>query len=63
MTENDALKTIRDYRDELATRHSGDAWSLVRELTEQVHEAGRETVRLPRREPQPPRAPLPQPAA
>lgn len=63
MTDHDALRTIREYRDELADRHAGDAWSLARELAEQARIAGREIVRLPRREPQPPPARRPQPAA
>ena len=50
---------LRAFRDELARRHGGNAWSLVRELVAQSRAAGRTTVRLPRREPQPPTAPAP----
>ena len=54
---------LRAFRDELARRHGGSVRSLLRELAEQSRAAGRKTVRLPKREPQPPRAEPSKPAA
>ncbi len=63
MRRTDELAALRALRDEMAWRHGGDPMSLVRELSERSLAAGRELVRLPRREPQPLRSPNGQPAA
>ena len=63
MNEPDILAALRAVRDETARRHGGAATSLVRELTELSRLAGRSPVRLPQREPQPPRVPTAQTAA
>jgi hypothetical protein len=63
MHEPDVLIRIREVRDEMASRHKSDAWSLAQELSEQAKAAGRQPVRLPRRDPQPPRTKSPQSAA
>jgi hypothetical protein len=55
MGEADVLAEIRSVRDELARRY-GDAWALSRALAEQSRAGGRAVVRLPPRQPQPPRA-------
>ena len=62
MTTEDELKAIRELRDETARRLGGDAWALVRELTEKAKAEGRVTVTLPRRVPAKP-SPDEKPAA
>ena len=62
MDANDELAALRKFRDELARRHCGDARSLARELTERSRAAGRRTVRLPPRQPAPPKVPGTNPA-
>jgi hypothetical protein len=63
MPEVNILAELRKVRDEIAKRHGGDPHSLVRELAERSRAAGRVPIRLPKREPQVPRARDPQPAA
>lgn len=63
MREVDEVAALRALRDQIAWKHGGDPMSLVRELSERSLAAGRELVRLPRREPQPLRSSDSQPTA
>ena len=56
MREPDVLADIRAVRDELASRHGGDAGSLSRALIERSRIAGRAVVQFPARLPASPRA-------